>query len=202
MENIWSNTRWWNKQFQSNILYIQIRRLKKILQIFRSHVHRIRINAKWETVFIEYLSSITSPLRAIFRILGGEGGIPLAAVFVQNPLKENAELRFPYPPSSGWIEKRSERNGESSLGNTRQSCTTSETSNVGHYLVAIVTHWRGPGSQLLYVYTLSPSSFLLFPPRRLHQRLKLETISRDIQIIMPLGYNGRSIGVHRGGTSK
>lgn len=118
MENIWSNTRWWNKQFQSNILYIQIRRLKKILQIFRSHVHRIRINAKWETVFIEYLSSITFPLRAIFRILGGEGWIPLAAVFVQNPLKENAELRFPYPPSPGWIEKRSERNGESSLGNT------------------------------------------------------------------------------------
>lgn len=116
MENIWSNTRSWNKQFQSNILYIQ--RLKKILQIFRSHVHRIRINAKWEAVFIEYLSSITSPLRAIFRILGGEGGIPLAAVFVQNPLKENAELRFSYPPSSGWIEKRSERNGESSLGNT------------------------------------------------------------------------------------
>jgi hypothetical protein len=35
-------------------------------------------------------------------------------------------------------------------------------------------------------------------PGRLHQRLKLETISRDIQIIMPLGYNGRSFRVHEG----
>lgn len=112
------------------------------------------------------------------------------------------KCRITFPlPSLLWLdretiwEKRRIQFGEYRVA-------TSETSNVGHYLVAIVTHWRGPGSQLLYVYTLPPSSFLLFPPRRLHQRLKLETISRDIQIIMPLGYNGRSIGVHRGGTSK
>lgn len=59
------------------------------------------------------------------------------------------------------------------------------------------------GSRKPAVIRIHASSFLLPPPsRRLHQRLKLETISRDIQIIMPLGYNGRSIGVHRGGTSK